>query len=432
MMEKKSLFEAFETDIVKLYKTPEEIERVKKIFEKAESQTKRKEIPKPETKPNRLKKFVIHWKIRFKYGIHWRKKFFLFRVMRNYSLSFLYRLFHKNRHVFRGIEFDLTFKCNMKCHHCLCAELDESDERKELEPDEYERVVKEAMKLGAHTFGLEGGEPFMAKNWEAILQRMKPFTNHIIISSNGLMLDEKLVKKCAESGVDTINLSLDSGIPELHDVFRRRKGSFEKVKTAIALCKKYKIKVMLNTCLHKGNIYTEGLLRLLELAEREKLLVNILFAKGVGAFREKDSMLSDEDIQSFLKIAEPYNYWHIHHMGKLKSNHGGEGCSGSKEFVNITPYGDVINCANNHIYIGNVRKESFAAIRERALRELPFGKYRPCFLTMDQDFMNIYYPLLEKKNWISCEEFHVALRDYEKKNNRIIYPEISPKQEKSK
>ena len=66
----------------------------------------------------------------------------------------------------------------------------------------------------------------MAKNWETILQRMKPHANHIIISSNGLMLDEKLVKKCAESGVDTINLSLDSGIPELHDVFRRRKGSF--------------------------------------------------------------------------------------------------------------------------------------------------------------------------------------------------------------
>ena len=138
MIEKKSLFEAFEADIVKLYKTPEDIERVKKIFEKAESQTKQKEIPKPETKPNRLKKFVIHWKIRFRYGIHWRKKFFLFRVMRNYGLSFLYRLFHINRHVFRGIEFDLTFKCNMKCHHCLCAELDESDERKELEPDEYE------------------------------------------------------------------------------------------------------------------------------------------------------------------------------------------------------------------------------------------------------------------------------------------------------
>ena len=427
MTEKKSLFDAFQTDIVSLYKIPEEIERVKKIFENAESQTRRKDILRTDNKTNRLKKAFIHWKIRFKYGIHWRKKFFFLRVTRNYLLTFLYRLFKKDRHIFRGIEFDLTFKCNMKCHHCLCADLDESEEKKELEPDEYERVVKEAMKLGAHTFGLEGGEPFMAKNWEEILRRMKPRSNHIIISSNGLMLDEKLVKKCAESGVDTINLSLDSGIPELHDVFRRRKGSFEKVMKAIELCKKYKIKVMLNSVLHKGNIYTEGLIKLLELAEREKVLVNILFAKGVGAFREKDSMLSEEDIQAFLKIAEPYNYWHIHHMGKLKSNHGGEGCSGSKEFVNITPYGDVINCANNHIYIGNVREEPFAVIRERALKELPFGKYRPCFLTMDQDFMNIYYPLLEKKNWISCEEFHSALRDYEKKHNRKIYPEINLK-----
>jgi len=418
-------FASTEQDILELYKTPEEIAEAREILARAEAQTREKRIIRIR-KPNRFKKFLARWHVRIKYGIHLRKKFYIFRLLKSYLLSFVYKLFRMNKHIFRGIEFGLTFKCNFHCHHCLCARIDETDTRQELEPDEYERVVKEAMKLGAHTFGLEGGEPFVYKNWDEIIRRMMPRTNHIEISTNGYMLNEKLVQKCAALGVDTLNISLDSGIPQLHDVFRRRKGSFDRVMKAIELCKKYKIKVILNTVVYKSSLYTEGLIKLFELAEKKKVLINVLFAKGVGAFKDKQEMLSDEDFAAFFKITAPYNYWHIHHWGKLKSNHGGEGCSGIKEFVNMTPYGDVINCANNHIYLGNVREESFAAIRERAIRESPFGKYRHCFLTRDKDFMKVYYPLLEERGWISLQEFLEALREYEREKNCRIYPELSP------
>ncbi|MFC2157499.1 radical SAM/SPASM domain-containing protein [Acidobacteriota bacterium] len=405
-----------DADIIALYKTPEEIARVKAVIDTAAIQTRTKEI-KQIRQPRKMKRFLARWAIRWKYGVFWKKKYYVFRLIRNYSLSFIYKLFGIKKIVFRGIEFGLTYRCNFQCHHCLCARIDETEERKELEPGDYERVVDEAMKLGALTFGLEGGEPFVHKGWEKIIQRMKPEYNHIIISSNGYLLDEKLVKKCADFRVDTINLSLDSGIPELHDVFRRKKGSFVRVMRAIELCKKFKIRVILNTVVHKSNLYTDGLIKLLEFSEREKILVNILFAKGVGTFKDKDEMLSAEDFEAFFKIAAPYNYWHIHHMGELKSSHGGEGCPGTKEFVNITPYGDVINCANNHIYLGNVQTESFKDIRERSMRETPFGKYCPCFLVMDPDFMNVYYPLLEQNKWISLEKFQNAQKEYEQQKH---------------
>jgi MoaA/NifB/PqqE/SkfB family radical SAM enzyme len=419
-----SYFELVQNDIVALYKTPEEVERVRQIFARAEDETRRKEIHRVRP-PHPLKKLWARWYVRIKYGIHWRKRFYFFRLLRGYVLSFLYKLFRTDKHVFRGIEFGLTFKCNFKCHHCLCARIDETETKKEMVPDEYERVVKEAMKLGAHTFGLEGGEPFVFKNWEEVIRRLQPRYNHIEISTNAYLLDEERAQKCARLGVDTVNISLDSGIPELHDVFRRRRGSFERVLRAIAACRKNGIKVILNTVVHKSNLYTEGLIRLFEFSEKNRLLINVLFAKGVGAFKEKNEMLTDEDFAAFFKIAAPYNYWHIHHWGKLKSNHGGEGCSGVKEFVNMTPYGDVINCANNHIYLGNIREESFTAIRARALRQSPFGQYRHCFLTRDKDFMKIYYPLLEEKGWISLEEFREALRKYELQSGRKIYPELN-------
>jgi MoaA/NifB/PqqE/SkfB family radical SAM enzyme len=281
------------------------------------------------------------------------------------------------------------------------------------------------MQMGATTFGMEGGEPFVKKNWEEIVKAWYPQYNHIIVSTNGYMLDEKLIKKCAAIGIDTFNISLDSGIEELHDVFRNKTGSFKKVMTAIKISEKYGVKIVLNTVVHKGNLYTEGLRKILAFGEKEKIMVNILFGKGVGAFKDKDVMMTKVEFEDFQKIAKGYNYWSIHHDGVLQANHGGQGCPGVREMFNLTPYGDVMNCANNHIYMGNVRENSLEKIRDYALKESPFGVRRPCFLTMDQDFMNIYYPLLEAKGSVSLKEFRQALRDYEKKHNKKVYSELS-------
>lgn len=410
-------------EVRKIYPDPDDFARVITILEDAENQSERKEIPSS-VKVNSLKRFLAKWHIRFRYGIHWKKPLYPLRLIRNYGLSFFYRIFGVNKYVFRGIEFALTFRCNFNCSHCLCARIVETETRQELTPQEYRRLVKEAMKMGALTFGAEGGEPFVKKNWEEIVEAWQPKYNHVQVSSNGYLFDEKLAKKCADIGIDTINFSLDSGIPELHDLFRRKRGSFDRVMRAVDLCDKYGIKVIFNTVVHTGNLYTEGFIKLLEFAESKKILVNILFAKGVGAFKDKNAMLTGADFAAFYKIVAPFNYWSIHHGGEVKSNHGGTGCPGVKEMFNMTPYGDVMNCANNHIYFGNVRDESLQSIRERALKETPFGKYRPCFLTQDKHFMQTYYPLLEEKGHMTIQDFRTALRSHEKTVGHKVYPEL--------
>lgn len=418
------LCDQFARDIEHLWKTPEERRRATELVTTMQEQSRERKIIQIRY-PSDLKRFYGKWYIRFKYGIHWRKPLYPLRLARNYGLQFFYRIFNIERYVFRGIEFALTFKCNFRCNHCLCARIDESSTRKELEPHEYKRIVKEAMKLGATTFGMEGGEPFVHPNWEKIVKAWKPRYNHIIVSTNGYLLNEKLIKKLSKIGISTINFSLDSGIPELHDLFRRKRGSYDKVRENTRHCRKHGIKVVYNTVVYSGNLYTDGFIKLLEISEKEKIMLNILYAKGVGAFKDKNVMLTEEDFTNFKKIVEPYNYWSIHHEADLPANHGGVGCPGVKEMVNMTPYGDVINCANNHIYLGNVREEPLAVIRERALKKSPFGKYRPCFLTMDKDFMKVYYPLLEEKRWVNLEEFRQALHDYEQRQNKIVYPDMT-------
>lgn len=416
---KAPIFNTMEDDIKAITDTPEEAARVRKILEEAAEQSRAKRI-KITRKLNPLRKFLTLIRLRFRYGIHWSKPFYPFRLIKNELAGKFYNMFGIKKYVLRGIEFAVTFRCNFSCNHCLCARITDFS-RRELEPQDYRRVVKEAMALGATTFGLEGGEPFVKNNWAEIIESWQPHYNHIIISTNGYLFDEEKAKKCAELGVDTVNFSLDSGIPEIHNAFRKKKGSFERVMNGIRLCKKYGIKVIINNVTHKGNLYTDGYRELLEFCEREKIMVNTLLAKGVGNFKDKDAMLDDEDFEAYKKITAPYNWVQRH----LNFNYGKQfGCPGTKEMINMTPYGDMMNCANMHIYFGNVMEEPFAVIRERAIKNTPFGRYHECFLAVDQDFIKIYYPRLEKRGFMTIDEFKDAVKEYEKEHNKIVYPEL--------
>ena len=416
-----SVFSSMDEDIAQTYKNPADAARAKRLLLEAREQSRRRRVVVTR-KYNPLKKFVNLWRFRFKYGIHWRKKGYFFRILWNEGRGKLFSLLGMKKFILRGIEFAITFRCNFRCNHCLCARIDESGKRREMAPEDYARVVKEAMALGATTFGMEGGEPFIVKNWEEFIKAWQPMKNHIIITTNGYLVDEAKVKRAYDLGVDTINFSLDSGYAEIHNVFRKKANSFERVMDGIKWSKKHGIKVVVNTCVHKGNLYTEGFRELLEFSEREKVLLCTLFAKGTGNFHNKDVMLDAEDINAYHEIIKPYTFVTRH----LNFNYGKQwGCPGTKEMINMTPYGDVMNCANMHIYMGNVMAEPLKVARERGLKETPFGRYHDCFLADDPDFMEIYYTKLEQQGSMTIAEFREALDDYEKKTGRIIYPEIS-------
>ena len=418
--DKQSLINTMRDQISEIAKTPDEVAKVEEMLKNAEDQSRRKEIIITRKKQP-LKKFIILWRMRLRYGIHWSKPLYPFRLARNIILGKIYNILNIKKYVLRGIEFAITYKCNFNCNHCLCSRIEESAVRREMEPQDYARIVKEAMKLGCTTFGLEGGEPFVSPIWEDVIKACKPKYNHIIISTNGFLFDEEKAKRCSKLGVDTINFSLDSGYPELHDLFRRRRGSFNRVMQGIKLCKKYGIKAIVNNVVHKDNLYTNNFRELLEFCEKEKIMVNTMFAKGVGNFKDKNVMMDDDDMIAYERIIEPYNYVQRH----LNHNYGKQfGCPGTKEMINMTPYGDVLNCANMHIYLGNMMEESLKTIRDRAFKKTPFGRYHPCFLASDKDFISIYYPMLENKIHISVDEFRGALKNHEKACGKVVYPEL--------
>ena len=188
--DKSSVINTMREQINEIARTPGEDSRIEEMLRVAEEQSRRKEI-KITKKPNPLKRFYTLWKMRFKYGIHWSKLLYPFRLARNVILGKIYNMFGIKKYVLRGIEFAVTYKCNFRCNHCLCSRIEESATRREMEAKDYARIVKEAMKLGCVTFGLEGGEPFVSPIWEGVIKACRPKYNHIIISTNGFCSTKK-------------------------------------------------------------------------------------------------------------------------------------------------------------------------------------------------------------------------------------------------
>jgi cyclic pyranopterin phosphate synthase len=114
---------------------------------------------------------------------------------------------------FPYIRLSITDVCNFKCGYCLPNgyQIDKSDNRTFLAAEEIGRLSKALSELGVFKIRLTGGEPTVRKDFFEIVKLIKsnPGIKKTVITTNGYHLD-KLAHKIKDSGLDGINISIDS------------------------------------------------------------------------------------------------------------------------------------------------------------------------------------------------------------------------------
>ena len=114
---------------------------------------------------------------------------------------------------FPYIRLSVTDVCNFKCGYCLPNgyQIDKSDNRKFLHLDEVRRLAKALSELGVNKIRLTGGEPTVRKDFFDVVKTIKENSGikKTVITTNGYHLD-KIAHKIKESGLDGINISIDS------------------------------------------------------------------------------------------------------------------------------------------------------------------------------------------------------------------------------
>ena len=113
---------------------------------------------------------------------------------------------------FPYIRMSITDVCNFKCGYCLPNgyQVDKSDNRKFLHLDEIKRLAMVFSKLGVSKIRITGGEPTVRKDFFEIIKILKEVgIKKVSITTNGYHLDKK-AKKLFDSGLNGINISIDS------------------------------------------------------------------------------------------------------------------------------------------------------------------------------------------------------------------------------
>ena len=118
---------------------------------------------------------------------------------------------------FPYIRLSITDVCNFKCGYCLPDgyKIDKSDNRTFINTDEIGRLAKALSELGVCKIRLTGGEPTVRKDFFEIIKIIKKNSGikKTVITTNGYRLD-KIAKNIKDSGLDGINISIDSLNPE--------------------------------------------------------------------------------------------------------------------------------------------------------------------------------------------------------------------------
>lgn len=320
--------------------------------------------------------------LNFRYAFRPRKPLLTGRLIRA-----VFRTYVLRRPPLRYVEWAVDFACNLRCAHCFAAALERKGRRR-MAGDDYARVARECMDLGAVNFSFQGGEPLLFQNLGEIIRACQPRRNLISVTTNGTLLTESRLDELKRWGVDILTISLDSAQAEEHDRFRGVPGTFSKAFGAIQRARQRGLRVTLGTVVTHQNVSGEGIAALARLAEEMKILLYFILPVPAGRWADqREMLLTPADLETIDQWTRRSPYLRT----DFQANWGGYGCGAAKEILYVTPYGDVLSCPFLHISLGNVFEEPIRALRDRALRNPYFSGYHPkCLASTDPDFLKRY------------------------------------------
>jgi MoaA/NifB/PqqE/SkfB family radical SAM enzyme len=254
--------------------------------------------------------------------------------------------------------------------------------------EDYVRVARECMRLGAVNFSFQGGEPLLFKELPERIQACCPDRNLISVTTNGTLLTDESLDRLRRAGVDILTVSLDSGLAEEHDRFRGGTGSFEKSLAGVKRALQKGFRVTLGAVVTHDTLRGEGIAALIQLARSLGVVLYLILPVPAGKWSNRRDLLLDEDDLAWIDDLTRRSRFI---RTDFQANLGPYGCGAVKEILYLTPYGDVLSCPFIHISLGNVLDESVAAIRARALQNPFFAVYHgKCLASTDTEFIDKY------------------------------------------
>lgn len=164
------------------------------------------------------------------------------------SPKLLYDTFGRGHHYLR---ISITENCNLRCTYCMPAEGIQLTPKKHLmTADEIVSIAETFVDLGVDKIRLTGGEPLVRKDAREIILRLGQLGVNLTLTTNGLLVPN-FIDTFKQAGIQSVNISLDTLLPEKYKVITRR-DHFDEVHQNIDLLLHEGFRVKVNVVLIKG------------------------------------------------------------------------------------------------------------------------------------------------------------------------------------
>ena len=109
------------------------------------------------------------------------------------------------------LRISVTDRCNLRCKYCMPEGISTLPMKDILTYEEIRSVVEQAAELGFRHIRLTGGEPTVRIGLPILLREIRsvPGIEKVSMTTNGILL-EKMLPGLIESGLDAVNISLDT------------------------------------------------------------------------------------------------------------------------------------------------------------------------------------------------------------------------------
>lgn len=316
----------------------------------------------------------------------------------------------------RGVHFELTKVCNLKCLHCYQRNYVEHTSEKQLSLSEIESLADSMEKLNVINVSISGGEPFTFANLDKVINIFEKRGIRVgNIFSNGVMINDKMINmlKRAKSNPRLV-ISLDGCTPKTHGIIRgiqpsERKRIFKKIINNINKLSQAGFLLTVNTTVYKENISTlEDIYKLLK---KMKVYVwRLAIPKFAGAFISNTETVginldSKELKKAYLKLIETYlndiaiekkhivipmdlrisNVFKTEMLVEpiVKYSLNDAACQYRKDSISVQFNGDIMSCGMLTDFIfGNIRKKSLEKIwyskKTQHIKNIKIGDIEEC------------------------------------------------------
>jgi MoaA/NifB/PqqE/SkfB family radical SAM enzyme len=289
------------------------------------------------------------------------------------------------------VMLSLTTRCQCSCLHCGVRSKS-GNGKAGLDKTAFLGIIDESYKLGAYSIYFFGGEPLLVPELFEYIAYARTKGLLTRCDTNGLLLNEEMVVRLKEAGLDEIGISIDSLNHEIHDTNRGVKGTLGKALSGLSYCGKHKLNCYISTVATRQSLKNGDFRNIVQFAGDSGNRVRVLSPVNCGQWVNRDNIaLTPQDVRvlrSFLKRGKVY--WDSELVDGKDSPFV---CSATaRRMLFVSSHGDVQPCCYFPVQFGNITKEPLARILDRMRASEYFlqgRKYSDC-PTNNSCFQNKY------------------------------------------